>query len=111
MKYQSTLHIKIKKLDIAESYFKGKAELNGQEHTINVQGHWIDKLIKLPSLIPTRDKVLIRLSGPGDAYVEDTVYFKGVSEWIEIDSQDVLHYVADHQDKFDTLDVYFTSSE
>jgi len=65
----------------------------------------------LPFLILTRDKVLVRLSGPGDAYVEDTVHFKGVSEWIEIDSQDVLHYVADNQDKFDTLDVYFTSSE
>ena len=111
MKYQSMLHIKIKKLDIAESYFKGKAELNGQEHTINVQGHWIDKLIKLPFLIPTRDKVLIRLSGPGDTYVEDTVHFKGVSEWIEIDSQDILHYVSDHQDEFDTLDVYFAGSE
>ena len=111
MKYQSMLEIKINRLDIAESYFKGKAELNGKEHTINIQGHWIDKLIKLPFLIPTEEKVLIRLSGPGDAYVEDTVYFKGVSEWIEIDSQDVLHYVADRQDEFDTLEVYFSSSE
>ena len=111
MKYQSMLEIKINKLDIAESYFKGKAELNGKEHTINIQGHWIDKLIKLPFLIPTEDKVLIRLSGPGNACIEDTVYFKGVSEWIEIDSQDVLHYVADRQDEFDTLEVYFSSSE
>jgi hypothetical protein len=109
MKYQSMLKIKINKLDIAESYFKGKAELNDREHTINIQGHWVDKLIKLPFLIPTEDKVLIRLSGSGDAYIEDTVYFKGVSEWIEIDSQDVLHYVADHQDEFDTLEVYFSS--
>jgi hypothetical protein len=111
MKYQSMPEIKIDKLDIAEAYFKGKAELNGKEHTINIQGHWVDKLIKLPFLIPTEDKVLIRLSGPGDAYVEDTVYFKGMSEGIEIDSQDVLHYVADHQDEFDTLEVYFSSSE
>lgn len=111
MKYQSMLKIKIKKLDIAESYFKGKAELNDEEHTINVQGHWVNKLIKLPFLIPTEEKVLIRLSGPGDAYIEDTMYFKGVSEWIEIDSQDVLHYVADHQDEFDTLEVYFSNLE
>ena len=111
MEYQSMLEIKINKLDIAESYFKGKAELNGKEHMINIQGYRVDKLIKLPFLIPTEDKVLIRLSGPGDACIEDTVYFKGVSEWIEIDSQDVLHYVAGHQDKFDTLEVYFSSSE
>jgi len=38
MKYQSMLKIKINKLDIAESYFKGKAELNGKGHTINIQG-------------------------------------------------------------------------
>ena len=82
MKYQSMLHTKIKKLDIAESYFKGQAELNGQEPTINVQGPWVDKLIKLPFLIPTRDKVLVRLSGPSNAYVEDAVHFKGISEWI-----------------------------
>ena len=111
MKYQSMLKIKIKNLDIAESYFKGKAKLNDKEYTINIQGHWADKLIKLPFLIPTEDKVLIRLSGPGDAVIEDTVYFKGISEWIEIDSQDVLNYVADHQDEFDTLDVYFSNSE
>ena len=111
MKYQSMLEIKINKLNIAESYFKGKAQLNGKEHEINIQDHWVDKLIKLPFLIPTEDKVLIRLSGPGDVCIEDTVYFKGVSEWIEIDSRDVLHYVADHQDKFDTLEVYFSSSD
>ena len=109
MENQSMLKIKIKKLDIAESYFKGRAEVNGEEYTINVQGHWADKLIKLPFLIPTEDKVLIRLSGPGDAYIEDIVYFKGVSEWIEIDSQDILHYIADHQDQFDTLEVCFNN--
>jgi hypothetical protein len=32
--------------------------------------------------------------------------YRGISEWVEIDSQYILHFVADHQDKFDTLEIY-----
>ena len=99
------LRVEIKKLDIAESYFKGKAEYNEKEYEINIQGHWEDKLLKLPFKIPNQEKVLVRLIGPSGAYIEDYLQYKGKSEWIEIDSQDILHYVADHQDQFDTLEI------
>lgn len=105
MKYETVLKVRIKKLDIAEAYFKGKAEFNNQEYTINLQGHWVDKLIKLPFKIPPQEKVLVRLTGPNGVFIEEFLKYKGKSEWIEIDSQDILHYVADHQDQFDSLEI------
>lgn len=105
MKYETVLKVEIKKLDIAEAYFKGKAEFNGEDYTINLQGHWVDKLIKLPFNITPQEKVLVRLSGPSGVSIEEFLQYKGKSEWIEIDSQDMLHYVADHQDQFDSLEI------
>ena len=110
MKYETVLKVDIKKLDIAEAYFKGKAEFNGKEYTINLQGHWVDKLIKLPFKIPPQEKVLVRLSGPNGVFIEEFLQYKGKSEWIEIDSQDILHYVADHQDQFDSLEICISDS-
>ena len=110
MKYETVLKVEIKNLDIAEAYFKGKAEFNGEEYTINLQGHWVDKLIKLPIDIARREKLLVNLSGPKGAFVDDILLYKGKSEWIELDSQDMLHYVADNQDKFDTLEICISDS-
>ena len=98
--------IKIKKLDINEAYFFGIAEIDGVEYKINIQGHWKEKLVKLPVRFSKKDKVLIRLSGENDIIIEDTVTYGGKSEWIEIDSNQILYYVADHQDKFNNLEVY-----
>ena len=36
---------------------------------------------------------------------EDIVNYKGESEWIEIDSDMILYYLADHQDQMHTIDV------
>ncbi len=110
MKYETVLKVDIKKLDIAEAYFKGKTKFNGKEYTINLQGHWVDKLIKLPFKIPPQEKVLVRLTGPTGVFIEEFLQYKGQSEWIEIDSQDILHYVADHQDQFDSLEIGISDS-
>lgn len=98
--------IKIKKLDINEAYFLGTAEIDGIEYKINIQGHWKEKIIKLPIGSTEKNKVLIRLSGESGAIIEEKVTFKGKSEWIEIDSNEILHYVADNQDQFDMLEIY-----
>ncbi len=103
---EKPLAIKIKKLDINQAYFFGTAEIDGIEYKINIQGHWKEKLIKLPIKHPQKDKVLIRLSGESGAMIENIVAYRGKSEWIEIDSEEILHYVADHQDQFDMLEVY-----
>ena len=109
MESETIFKIKIKKLDIAEAYFKGKVEFGNKEYVINLQGHWTEKLIKLPFKIPAQ-KVLVRLSGPNGVYVEDFLNYRGQSEWIEIDSQTILYYVADHQDKFDSLEICLSNS-
>jgi hypothetical protein len=49
--------------------------------------------------------MLVRLTGPGDIFAEDYLPYHGESEWIEIDSDEITFYIADHQDKFDTLEI------
>jgi hypothetical protein len=103
---KKTLTIKIKRLDMFPNHFFGTAEINYKEYKINIQGQSMlrDKLIKLP--IEFRDeKALLHLNGINDTFFEDIVNYKGKSEWIEIDSDGVLYYLADNQDKISTIDV------
>ncbi len=98
-----TLSIKIKRLDMFPNHFFGIAKI-GEDYKINIQGHGREKLIKLP--IKFKDeKALLRLSGINGSYFEDIVNYKGKSEWIEIDSDRILYYLADHRDQIDTIDV------
>ncbi len=100
---KKTLSIKIKRLDMFPNHFFGIAEID-QEYKINIQGHGQEKLIKLP--IKFKDeKALLRLTGINGAHVEDIVSYSGKSEWIEIDSDIILYYLADHLDQIDTIDV------
>ena len=103
---KKTLTIKIKRLDMFPNHFFGTAEINYKEYKINIQGQSMlrDKLIKLP--IEFRDeKALLHLNGINNTFFEDIVNYKGKSEWIEIDSDGVLYYLADNQDKINTIDV------
>jgi len=103
---KKTLSIKIKRLDMFPNHFFGITEINGEEYKINIQGKSVFRtnLIKLP--IKFKDeKALLRLSGINGSYFEDIVNYKGKSEWIEIDSDRILTYLADHQDQIDTIDV------
>ncbi len=52
-----------------------------------------------------KNRNLVRLTGPGDIFIEDHLPYKGESEWVEIDSDEITFYIADHQDKFDTLEI------
>ena len=103
---KKTLSIKIKRLDMFPNHFFGISEINGEDYKINIQGQSVFRtnLIKLP--IKFKDeKALLRLSGINGSYFEDIVNYKGKSEWIEIDSDRILTYLADHQDQIDTIDV------
>lgn len=102
---ESKLALKINHLDIAESFFLGKVTHGEKEYKINIQGHWKEKIIKLPFKLDHEGKVLVRFSGPGNAFVEDYLEYSGKSEWVEVDSDDILHYIGDHQDEFDTLEI------
>ncbi len=103
---KKTMSIKIKRLDMFPNHFFGIAKINGEDYKINIQGQSMFRmnLIKLP--IEFKDeKALLRLSGINGSCFEDIVNYKGKSEWIEIDSDRILHYLADHQDQIDTIDV------
>jgi hypothetical protein len=103
---KKTMSIKIKRLDIFPNHFFGVAEINREKYKINIQGQSIlrEKLIKLPIKF-NDEKALLRLSGINDTCFEDIVTYKGESEWIEIDSDGILYYLADHQDQIDTIDI------
>jgi len=104
---KKTMSIKIKRLDMFPNHFFGTAEINREEYKINIQGQSTlrEQLIKLPTKFRD-EKALLRLSGIGDdAFFEDIVSYKGESEWIEIDSDRILYYLADHQDQIDTIDI------
>ncbi len=101
-----SLGFKIQFLNIYESYFKGKVENEGREYTINIQNERRGKVLKLPLLLNTKkDRILVRLTGHDDIFIEDLLPYKGESEWVEIDSDEITFYIPDHQDKFDTLEI------
>jgi hypothetical protein len=97
---------KIRFLDIHQSYFKGKVEFMGEEFTINIQNERRGKVLKLPFKPKTqKERMLVRLTGLGDIFIEDYLPYRGESEWVEIDSDEITYYIADNQDKFDTLEI------
>ena len=99
------ISFKINYMDIHESYFKGKVEFRGDEYTINLQNERRGKVLKLPFKIPDiNNKILVRMTGP-NVGVEDFLPYCGESEWLEIDSDAITFYAADHQDQFDTLEI------
>jgi len=102
--------LKIQNLDIQQSYFVGKATLGRMSYTVNIQGEGrLGKAILFPFEAP-QHPVLVRLSGP-NMFVEEFLTYGGRSEWIEIDSNSITSYVADHQDEFDYLEIYPDSGE
>jgi len=101
-----TLSFKIKQLNIYESYFKGTVDFFGHEYTINIQDQRRGKVLKLPFFPNSKkERILVRLSGPENIFVEDYLPYKGESEWVEIDSDQITFFLADHQDRFDMLEV------
>ena len=104
---KKTLSIRIKKLDMFPNHFFGIAEIGDQEYKINIQGQSVlkEQLIKFP--VPFQDeKAVLRLGGiKNNVSFEDIVTYRGKSEWVEIDSDRILYFLADHQDQVDIIDV------
>ena len=97
---------KIKYLNINQSYFFGKVISDKQEISINIQNERRGKIIKLPfQLNNNKERFIVRLTGPREIYVEDYLRYEGSSEWIEIDSDEITYFIADHQDELDTLEI------
>ena len=102
------LNFKITKLDIFQSFFFGEVEFRSDKFKINVQNQRRGKVLKLPFEIkPKSDKVVVRLTGDEDLFVEDYLPYKGESEWVEIDSDEITYFIADHQDQLDTIEIMY----
>lgn len=100
------LSFKITKLDIFQSYFFGEVEFRSDKFKVNIQNQRRGKVLKLPFELKTKnEKVIVRMTGPGDLFIEDYIPYKGESEWLEIDSDEITYYIADHQDKLDTIEI------
>ncbi|NIM26488.1 MAG: hypothetical protein GTN35_00655 [Nitrososphaeria archaeon] len=100
------LSFKIEKLDIFQSYFFGKVEFRNDFYKINVQNQKRGKVLKLPFPVKSEKKqFIVRFTGPNDLFVEDFLPYCGESEWLEIDSDAITYFLADHQDKLDTIEI------
>ena len=103
------LNFKIKKLDINQSYFFGKVEFRTDEYKVTIKNERRGKVLRLPFEIESKsEKIIVRVSGSqGDLFVEDYLQYKGESEWLEIDSNEIAFFLADHQDQLDTIEVMY----
>ena len=103
------LDFKIIKLDLNQSYFFGEVEFRSDIYKVNIQNERRGKVLKLPFEIDVKsEKIIVRVSGPqGNLFVEDFLPYKGESEWLEIDSNEIAFYLADHQDQLDTIEIMY----
>ncbi|PJC50835.1 MAG: hypothetical protein CO032_02725 [Nitrosopumilales archaeon CG_4_9_14_0_2_um_filter_34_16] len=100
------LSFKIIKLDIFQSYFFGETEFRNDKYKVNIQNQRRGKVLKLPFEIKSKkERVMVRLTGPKDMFVEDYLVYQGESEWLEIDSDEITYFLADHQDQCDTIEI------
>ena len=102
------LSFKIIKLDIFQSYFFGEVEFRSDRFKANIQNQRRGKVLRLPfGINPKNDKVIVRMTGPEDLFIEDYLPYKGESEWLEIDSDEITYFLADHQDQLDTIEIMY----
>ncbi len=100
------LTFKIEKLDIFQSYFFGKVEFRNDIYKVNIQNQKRGKVLKLPFPINSKKgQFVVRFTGPNDLFVEDFLPYYGDSEWLEIDSDAITYFLADHQDQLDTIEI------
>ena len=102
------LSFNITKLDIFQSYFFGEIDFHSDKYKINIQNERRGKVLKLPFKIkPKNEKIIVRMTGTGDLFVEDYLPYKGESEWLEIDSDEITYFLADHQDQCDVIEIMY----
>ena len=102
------INFKITKLDIFQSYFSGEVEFKSNKYKMNIQNQRRGKVLKLPFEIkPKSEKIVVRVSGKNNLFMEDYLPYKGESEWLEIDSDEITYFLADHQDLCDTIEIMY----
>ncbi len=51
--------------------------------------------------------MLFRISGKRDQFMKDYLHYKGESKWLEIDSDRITYFLADHQVQCDTIEIMY----
>ena len=75
---------------------------------MNIQNERRGKVLKLPfNIKPKNEKIIVRVKGIGDLFVEDNLPYKGESEWLEIDSDIITYFLADHQDTSNVIEIMY----
>ena len=100
--------MRIKYLNTYEESFQGKATFHEKEYIIKIQKHKNEKTIKVPFAVigVTDNEILVRVSGPSGVYIQDYAKFKENTSIIEIDSDVIFSDILNHQNKFDTLEIF-----
>lgn len=106
------------RLDIFQGYFFGEVEFRADRFKANIQNQRRAKIHRLPfqTEIQKGKKILVRMTGGSlskgtggrsdrELCVEDYLMYDGQSEWLEIDSDEITFFLADHQDQLDTIEV------
>ena len=79
--------------------FFGETEFRSDKYKVNIQNQRRGKVLKLPFEIkPKSEKIVVRVSREGGLFMEDYLPYKGESEWLEIDSEGIIYFLADRQD-------------
>ena len=100
------LSFKINRLDISQSYFFGEVTFRSDVFKVNIQDQRRGRILKLPFDIEAKKgSMVVRLTGSEDLYVEDYIPYMGRSEWLEIDSDAITYFLADNQDRLDTIEI------
>ena len=74
-----------------------EVDFHNDKYKINIQNERRGEVLKLPFEIkPKSEKIIVRMTCPEDLLVEDYIPYKGVSEWLEIDSDEITCFLADH---------------
>ena len=102
------LDFKIIKLDINQSYFFGEVKFHSDKYKGNIQKEKRGKVLILPFEIKSKsEKIILRMTGPEGLFVENYLPYKGESEGLEIDSNEIIYFLADHQDQLDTIEIMY----
>ena len=104
------LSFKITKMDIYQSYFFGETKFRSDTYKVNIQSQRRGKVLKLPfGIRKGTEKLVVRVSSGDnrDLFIEDYLPYKGESEWLEIDSDEITYFLADHQDQCDTIEIIY----
>ena len=98
----------ITKLNIFQSYFFGEVEFHSDKYKVNIQNERRGKVLKLPFNINLKsEKVIVRITCSGGLFAEDCLPYKGESEWLEIDSDEITYFIADHQDQCGIIEIMY----